>query len=46
MDNFMYRGYDARGKALQAGTSHFLGQKLCQSVDVKLPPRKEVLEYV
>src|SRR5690554_2896499 len=34
------------GKALQAGTSHFLGQNLAQAFDVKFANKEGKLEYV
>src|SRR5690606_10427401 len=34
------------GKALQAGTSHFLGQNFAKAFDVKFATKKETLEYV
>lgn len=34
------------GKALQAGTSHFLGQNFAKAFDVKFATQKETLEYV
>jgi prolyl-tRNA synthetase len=34
------------GKALQAGTSHFLGQNFAKAFDVKFSDKNNVLEYV
>jgi prolyl-tRNA synthetase len=34
------------GKALQAGTSHFLGQNFAKAFDVKFATKEETLEYV
>lgn len=34
------------GKALQAGTSHFLGQNFAKAFDVKFASKEEKLEYV
>ena len=34
------------GKALQAGTSHFLGQNFAKAFDVKFSNKENVLEYV
>src|SRR5690606_28679150 len=34
------------GKALQAGTSHFLGQNFAKAFDVKFADREGKLEYV
>jgi prolyl-tRNA synthetase len=34
------------GKALQAGTSHFLGQNFAKAFDVKFQPKEGALEYV
>ena len=34
------------GKALQAGTSHFLGQNFAKAFDVKFSDRQNKLEYV
>ncbi|MFM9985965.1 MAG: proline--tRNA ligase [Flavobacteriales bacterium] len=34
------------GKALQAGTSHFLGQNFAKAFDVKFQPKEGALDYV
>ncbi len=34
------------GKALQAGTSHFLGQNFAKAFDVKFSDKENKLEYV
>src|SRR5205085_7447449 len=34
------------GKALQAGTSHFLGQNFAKAFDVKFSDKNNVLDYV
>src|SRR5690606_20817754 len=34
------------GKALQAGTSHFLGQNFAKAFDVKFTSKEGVLDYV
>ena len=42
----MYRSIDARRKALQAGTSHFLGQNFAKAFDVKFANAEGKQEYV
>ena len=42
----MYRSFNARRKALQAGTSHFLGQNFAKAFDVKFANKTGSLDYV
>ncbi|WP_066832918.1 proline--tRNA ligase [Rufibacter ruber] len=46
LDTYCIEGLMQDGKALQAGTSHFLGQNFAQAFDVKFATREGVLEHV
>jgi prolyl-tRNA synthetase len=45
-DTYTIEGLMQDGKALQCGTSHFLGQNFAKAFDVKFTNRKGELEYV
>ncbi|GAB2551900.1 proline--tRNA ligase [Rufibacter soli] len=46
LDTYCIEGLMQDGKALQAGTSHFLGQNFAQAFDVKFATKEGGLEYV
>ncbi|GAA4311261.1 proline--tRNA ligase [Nibribacter koreensis] len=46
LDTYCIEGLMQDGKALQAGTSHFLGQNFAQAFDVKYATKEGGLEYV
>src|SRR5881392_507186 len=46
MDTYCIEALMQDGKALQAGTSHFLGQNFAKAFDVKFLNRENKLEYV
>ncbi|MBA9077614.1 proline--tRNA ligase [Rufibacter quisquiliarum] len=46
LDTYCIEGLMQDGKALQAGTSHFLGQNFAQAFDVKFATREGGLEHV
>ena len=46
VDTFCIEALMQDGKALQAGTSHFLGQKFAESFDVKFSDKDGQLKYV
>jgi prolyl-tRNA synthetase len=46
LDTYCIEGLMQDGKALQAGTSHFLGQNFAKAFDVKFAARDGGLEYV
>jgi prolyl-tRNA synthetase len=46
VDTFCIEGMMQDGKALQAGTSHFLGQNFAKAFDVKFSDKENKLEYV
>ncbi|PVY36525.1 proline--tRNA ligase [Pontibacter virosus] len=46
LDTYCIEGLMQDGKALQAGTSHFLGQNFAKAFDVKFATKEGGLEYV
>lgn len=46
VDTYCIEGLMQDGKALQAGTSHFLGQNFAKAFDVKFLNKEGVLDYV
>ncbi|QHL87801.1 proline--tRNA ligase [Nibribacter ruber] len=46
LDTYCIEGLMQDGKALQAGTSHFLGQNFAEAFDVKYATKEGGLEYV
>ena len=46
VDTYCIEALMQDGKALQAGTSHFLGQNFAKAFDVKFSNKENVLEYV
>jgi prolyl-tRNA synthetase len=46
LDTYCIEGLMQDGKALQAGTSHFLGQNFAEAFDVKFATKEGGLEYV
>jgi len=46
LDTFCIEGLMQDGKALQAGTSHFLGQNFAKAFDVKFQSQEGKLDYV
>ncbi|MFD2246584.1 proline--tRNA ligase [Pontibacter ruber] len=46
LDTYCIEGLMQDGKALQAGTSHFLGQNFAKAFDVKFASKEGGLEYV
>jgi len=46
LDTYCIEAMLQDGKALQAGTSHFLGQNFAKAFDVKFTTKEGVLEYV
>jgi prolyl-tRNA synthetase len=46
IDTYCIEGLMQDGKALQAGTSHFLGQNFAKAFDVKFLNKENVLDYV
>src|SRR4051812_3187465 len=46
IDTYCIEGLMQDGKALQAGTSHFLGQNFAKAFDVKFADRDNKLDYV
>ncbi len=46
IDTYCIEGLMQDGKALQAGTSHFLGQNFAKAFDVKFLSKENKLEYV
>jgi len=46
LETFAIEGLMQDGKALQSGTSHFLGQNFAKAFDVKFLTRENQLEYV
>ena len=46
LDTYCIEGLMQDGKALQAGTSHFLGQNFAQAFDVKFTTKEGKLEHV
>ncbi len=46
LDTYTIEAMMQDGKALQAGTSHFLGQNFAKAFDVKYTTREGVLDYV
>ncbi len=46
VDTYCIEGLMQDGKALQAGTSHFLGQNFAKAFDVKFLSKENKLEYV
>lgn len=46
LDTYCIEAMMQDGKALQAGTSHFLGQNFAKAFDVKFSTRENVQEYV
>ena len=46
LETYCIEGLMQDGKALQAGTSHFLGQNFAKAFDVKFLSRENKLEYV
>ncbi len=46
LDTYCIEGLMQDGKALQCGTSHFLGQNFAKAFDVKFANRENALEYV
>ncbi|MHB1277839.1 MAG: proline--tRNA ligase [Bacteroidia bacterium] len=46
LDTYCIEGMMQDGKALQMGTSHFLGQNFAQAFDVKFTSKEGVLDYV
>ena len=46
LDTYCIEGLMQDGKALQAGTSHFLGQNFAKAFDVKFSNKEGKLEYV
>ena len=46
IDTYCIEALMQDGKALQAGTSHFLGQNFAKAFDVKFTSKQGVLDYV